>query len=194
MEVSNLNLKKYLHHVLNDKNLESDLELCLDHFSFLKLSKNDYFVKEGSICLYFCYIESGVLQHSISVLGDEKTTYLALKNSPTSALNSFIHKIPSRKNIKAICDCALWVITQEHFNDLLANNKAFYTFYHNLIENQIFLIDDYRIDLLTLSPEERYRKMLINEPKLLQQVPLHYLASFLGISSRHMSRIRKNII
>ncbi len=55
------------------------------------------------------------------------------------------------------------------------------------------LIDDYRIDLLTLTPEERYKKLLATEPKLLQEVPLHYLASFLGISNRHMSRIRKNI-
>ncbi len=63
----------------------------------------------------------------------------------------------------------------------------------SLLENQIFLIDDYRIDLLALTPEERYQKLLHNEPKLLQEVPLHYLASFLGISTRHMSRIRKNI-
>ena len=72
-------------------------------------------------------------------------------------------------------------------------NKAFHQFYFNLIEKQICLIDDYRIDLLTLTPEERYKKLLVNEPILLQEVPLHYLASFLGISTRHMSRIRKNV-
>ncbi|WP_258932283.1 hypothetical protein [Flavobacterium oreochromis] len=56
------------------------------------------------------------------------------------------------------------------------------------------MIDDYRIDLLALTPEERYKKLLENEPKLLNEVPLHYLASFLGISNRHMSRIRKSIV
>ena len=85
------------------------------------------------------------------------------------------------------------VILVDDFNYLLKNNKAFHQFYYSLIENQIFLIDEYRIDLLTLTPEERYTKLLTNEPKLLQEVPLHYLASFLGISTRHMSRIRKNI-
>jgi len=127
------------------------------------------------------------------VLGEEKTTYLALKNSCVAALKSFLKNTSSRKNIKALSDCTLWVINCEAFNDLIKNNKAFHTFYFNLIENQIFLIDDYRIDLLTLTPEERYHKLLVNEPNLLQEVPLHYLASFLGISSRHMSRIRKNI-
>lgn len=133
------------------------------------------------------------MQHSILINSEEKTTYLGLKNSCTSALKSFLHQIPSRKNIKALSDCQLLVLDLETFNKLLKTNKTFHQFYFNLIEHQIFLIDDYRIDLLTLSPEERYQKMLVNDSELLQKIPLHYLASFLGISSRHMSRIRKNI-
>jgi len=160
-------------------------------FSPLPLKKNDFFVREGEICPYFCYIESGILQHAIEVDGEEKTTYLALRNSVTSSLNSFLFGTPSRKNIKAISDCDLWVVDLKTFRNLIDNNVAFHKFYYNLIEKQLCLIDDYRIDLLTLTPEERYKKLLATEPNLLQQVPLHYLASFLGISSRHMSRIRK---
>lgn len=162
-------------------------------FSILELKKNDYFVKENQICQHFCYIESGILQHTIEILGEEKTSYLALKNSVTSSLSSFLFQKPSRKNLKALVDCRLWIVNLETFKDLITNNEAFHQFYYNLIEKQICLIDDYRIDLLTLTPEDRYRKLLTTEPKLLQEVPLHYLASFLGISSRHMSRIRKNI-
>jgi CRP-like cAMP-binding protein len=164
-----------------------------ESFSVLNLKKNEYFVKEGEICPHFCYVESGILQHAILVDDEEKTTYLALRNSVTSSLNSFLNKVPSRKSIKAIADCQLWVVDLETFKNLIANNPAFHQFYYNVIEKQICLIDDYRIDLLTLTPEERYKKLLATEPKLLQEVPLHYLASFLGISSRHMSRIRKNI-
>ncbi|OUS01491.1 cyclic nucleotide-binding protein [Flavobacteriales bacterium 33_180_T64] len=187
------NFEDYLRRIINDMEIDGFVSEILDSFYPIQLKKNDFLVKEGGVCMYFCFIESGVLQHSIDVLGEEKTTYLALKNSCTSALKSFIYKAPSRKNIKAISDCDLWVIKQETFKYLLDKNEGFNRFYYNLIENQIYLIDDYRIDLLTLTPEERYKKLLSNEPKLLQQVPLHYLASFLGISSRHMSRIRKNI-
>lgn len=191
--VSNLIFENYLKRIINDSSLDIFIPEILVTFKEKQFRKNDFFVKESRICNYFCFIESGILQHSISILGEEKTTYLALKNSCTSALKSFIHKIPSRKNIKAISDCNLQVIKLESFTTLLKTNKAFNKFYYNLIENQIYLIDDYRIDLLTLTPEERYKKLLDNDPDLLQQVPLHYLASFLGISSRHMSRIRKNI-
>ena len=165
-----------------------------EDFKVFNLKKNEFFVKENEICNHFCFVESGILQHSIEVLDEEKTTYLALRNSVTSSLSSFLFEKPSRKNIKAIADCRLWIVDLKTFKDLIENNKAFHQFYYNVIEKQICLIDDYRIDLLTLTPEERYKKLLATEPKLLQEVPLHYLASFLGISSRHMSRIRKNIL
>lgn len=175
------------------ENLESLIDQSKDAFQFLQLKKNDFLVQEGEICPYFCYIESGILQHSIVVEGEEKTTYLALRNSVTSSLNSFLFHKPSRKSVKAIFDCNLYVVNLKTFKDLIHNNVAFHQFYYNLIEKQLCLIDDYRIDLLTMTPEARYLKLLETEPKLLQEVPLHYLASFLGISSRHMSRIRKNI-
>src|SRR5574343_186376 len=185
----------YLRQFADDNILQSESELdeSVDSFSVLALKKNQLLVAENQVCPYFCYVESGILQHAIVVEAEEKTTYLALRNSVTSSLNSFLNTIPSRKSIKALVDCQLWVIDLESFKDLLANNQSFHQFYYNLIERQIILIDDYRIDLLTLSPEERYKKLLATEPKLLQEVPLHYLASFLGISNRHMSRIRKNI-
>lgn len=191
MSVSTANFELYLKTFIQDESLNDQIPVILEKFNYLHLKKNTLFVEEDTICKYFCFIESGILQHNILVEGEEKTTYLALKNSATAALKSFMHQIPSRKNMKAISDCDLFVINQKDFRHLLKNNKAFHKFYYNLIENQIYRIDDYRIDLLTLTPEERYKKLLSNEPKLLKEVPLHYLASFLGISSRHMSRIRK---
>lgn len=187
-------LSSYIKSFINEDILENEIDSILESFRFLPLKKNAFFVEEGKICDYFCFIESGILQHAIVIAGEEKTSYLALKNSSTSSLNSFLNQVPSRKSIKALSDCKLWIVDLAAFKNLIKTNRAFHQFYFNLIERQICLIDDYRIDLLTLTPEERYRKLLINEPKLLQEVPLHYLASFLGISSRHMSRIRKNIL
>ncbi|UOX34730.1 Crp/Fnr family transcriptional regulator [Flavobacterium sediminilitoris] len=186
-------LVSYIKLFIDNDIFEKDILNAASLFSNILLNKNNFLVKENDICNYFCFIENGILQHSITVLNEEKTSYLALKNSVTTSLSSFLNKVPSRKSIKAISDCNLWVIDFETFSDLVKNNKGFNQFYSKLIEKQICLIDDYRIDLLTLTPEERYKKLLVNETKLLQEVPLHYLASFLGISTRHMSRIRKNI-
>ncbi|MVO09804.1 cyclic nucleotide-binding domain-containing protein [Flavobacterium sp. TP390] len=188
------NFEDFIKTLLPKDCLENEVLDALGYFKKVLLRKNEFLVSENEICIHFCFVENGILQHAIGVEGEERTTYLALKNTVTSSLNSFLNKVPSRKSIKAIVDSSLWVITLEDFNYLLQHNKAFHQFYFYLIEKQICLIDDYRIDLLTLTPEERYRKLLVNETKLLQEVPLHYLASFLGISTRHMSRIRKNIL
>ncbi|WP_395042778.1 Crp/Fnr family transcriptional regulator [Flavobacterium sp.] len=195
-ENKNHNFYNYLLQFIdcNTNDYDFQIDEILKSFGVLNLKKNEYFVNEGEVCNCFCYVESGILQHSINILDEDKTTYLALKNSVTSSLNSFLNQIPSRKSIKAIADCKLWVVDLKNFKDLIQKNKTFNQFYYNVIEKQICLIDDYRIDLLTLTPEERYKKLLTTEPKLLQEVPLHYLASFLGISSRHMSRIRKNTL
>ena len=186
-------LINYLKSIVSDDSINEEAIKSKESFKLLELKKNDFLVKEGQICNYFCFVESGILQHSIIVDDLEKTTYLALKNTVTSSLESFLSQKPSRKSIKARFNCKLWVIDLETFLYLKETNEAFRKFYYNLIEKQICRIDDYRIDLLTLTPEERYKKLLLKEPNLIQQVALHHLASFLGISSRHMSRIRKNI-
>lgn len=193
MNATQKSIATHIKNIINDDALYGFIDEIVACFKEISLAKNEFFVQKDEVCAYFCFIESGILQHAITVSGEEKTTYLALKNSFTSSLKSFLQQTPSPKNIKALSACKLWVISVDDFKMLKLKNKAFHQFYYNLIENQIFLIDDYRIDLLTLSPEKRYKKLLINEPNLLQQVPLHYLASFLGISTRHMSRIRKNI-
>lgn len=160
-------------------------------FRPIEIKRGNFIVREGEICPYFCYIESGILRHAIEVSGGEKTTYLGLRQSVTTSLNSFLNRTPSRKSIQAITDSKVWVIGPDDFRKLRETDPEFHSFYYDLIEKQLCLIDDYRIDLLTLTPEERYQKLLDTEPKLLLKIPLHYLASFLGISDRHMSRIRK---
>ena len=134
-----------------------EINAARDSFAISHLKKNDFFVKEGEVCQHFCFVESGILQHSILIDDEEKTSYLALRNSVTTSLNSFLFQKPSRKSIKAIADCKLWIVDLKTFKNLIENNKAFHQFYYNVIEKQICLIDDYRIDLLTLTPEERYK-------------------------------------
>lgn len=177
----------------SSENLRMLLQPFRSYFKEITLKKNDFLVKQGEVCRHFCFIDEGVLHHTIEIDNQEKTTYLGLKNTVTVALNSFLQQQPSRKNVKALFDCKLWILDLETFLELKSDNMTFHQFYYDLIEKQLCLIDEYRIDLLTLSPEERYLKLLENETKLIHEIPLHHLASLLGISDRHMSRIRKNI-
>ena len=47
--------------------------------------------------------------------------------------------------------------------------------------------------LTHLNPEERYLRLLKNRPKVIERIPQHYIASFLGIKPQSLSRIRKRL-
>ena len=74
MNISTANFESYLKTIIQDASLNAEIPAILETFQYLQLKKNTLFVEEGKICSYFCFVESGILQHSILVLGEEKTT------------------------------------------------------------------------------------------------------------------------
>jgi CRP-like cAMP-binding protein len=104
-----------------------------------------------------------------------------------------LSEAPARESIRALTDVKLWVIEKEDVIRLQKQIAQFKDFYIQLIEWQICCIDKAKFDLITLTAEQRYEKLLRDEPELLQLVPLQFIASMLGISPRHLSRLRKNL-
>jgi len=69
----------YMQLMVGDDALQDLIVQSKNAFKLIELKKNEFLVKEKEVCAYFCYIESGILQHAILVDDDEKTTYLALE-------------------------------------------------------------------------------------------------------------------
>ena len=173
----------------------SPTELAAIAGSFEKktFQKGDYFVEEGKTSRHFGFVETGLFQYFFNYDGTERTTYVVGENGFVASIVSFFKQAPARENIRALTDGVIWLLSKDKLAALRHDIPAFREFYIGLLEWQIGCIDDTRFDLLTLSAEERYQKMLDDEPHLLQQIPLQYLASILGVTPRHLSRIRKNI-
>jgi CRP-like cAMP-binding protein len=106
---------------------------------------------------------------------------------------SFIGQTPALENIRALTDGSIHLISRTGLKKLVDEIPQFKDFYIGLLEASICGIDASRHDLIVLTAEQRYEKMLTQEPHLLQQIPLQYLASILGVTPRHLSRIRNNI-
>ena len=85
------------------------------------------------------------------------------------------------------------MISKTNLRSLVNALPAFKDFYIALLEQSICGIDESRHDLIVLTAEQRYTKLLQKEPHLLQQIPLQHLAFMLGITPRHLSRIRNSI-
>lgn len=170
-----------------------ELAAITESFKFKKFDKGDYFAEEGKTSKYLGFITKGLFQYFYSKDGKEITTYITGENTFLASVYSFFKQQPGKENIRALADAELWVI---HYNDLdrlKSNSNSFRTFYINALEAIIVGIDETRSNLITLNAEERYALLLKEEPKLLQQIPLQYLASILGVTPRHLSRIRNSI-
>lgn len=167
--------------------------IILPHFKSKVYAKNDYFVEEGKNNQYLGFIERGVFQYFYNLDGDEITTYVVGKGGFVASLVSYLRHTPAREAIRATTDSQVWLLHKNDVEALRQKMEKFQQFYIGLIEYQIVCIDNSRFDLITLNAEQRYEKLLQEEPHLLQQIPLQYLASILGITPRHLSRIRKNI-
>lgn len=170
-----------------------ETEKISNAFRLKKILKGDFFVEEGKTSKWLAFIQEGLFQYFYLKDGKEVTTYVTAKNSFLLSLRSFYRQEPSKEFIRALADAQLWAI---HYDDLLKLKKeseAFKTFYIQAMENLVVAMDETRANLIILTAEERYALLMKEEPEMLQQIPLQYLASILGVTPRHLSRIRKNI-
>lgn len=110
-----------------------------------------------------------------------------------SAYSSFITRQPSRSAIITLTAIKSSAISynrlQSVYTETERENKV-----GRLAAERLFTKKTEReMDLLTLNPEEKYRKLLADHPRLLRHIPLKYLASYLGIAPETLSRVRSNI-
>lgn len=172
---------------------EPEAERIAGAFEKKHIPKGDYFVREGKLCKHLGFIEKGYLQYVINMEGEEKTTYAVGEHSFFTSIISYLKELPAQENIRAIIDTDVWIISKQQFTKLLEEIPGMKAFYIGILEWQICCIDESRLDALMLSAEERYLKMMTKEPILMQQLPVRYIASILGVTPRHLSRIRNQI-
>jgi CRP-like cAMP-binding protein len=171
----------------------SEVEQIAGNFSCKNLNKGDYFVEEGKVSKYLGFIESGFFQYYINLEGEEKTTYSLGANNLIASLVSFLKGVPSKENIRAAVNSSIWIINKDDFRKLQQTISSFKDYYIGILEWQICCIEESRLDGIMLSAGQRYEKMLYKEPDLIRQIPVQYLASIIGVTPRHLSRIRNNL-
>jgi len=170
-----------------------DLQNILHAFEVQTFKKNELVVEEGKTSRYIGFIESGMFQYYVIQEGEEKTSYVSIENTFFASILSFISEAPALENVKALTDGSISMISKPKLKKLVHEIPTFKDFYIGLLEATVCGIDASRHDLIVLTAEQRYEKMLTNEPHLLQQIPLQHLASILGVTPRHLSRIRNKI-
>lgn len=126
--------------------------------------------------------------------GDEQTTYLCSPNGFIASFLCFINQITATENVECITDCDVLRITNANLKKIMEESETFKKF-SLLIFEQAFSSTALRAnDLATLNAEQRYKKIIAQQPQLIQNIPIRYIASYLGMKPESLSRIRRQII
>lgn len=170
-----------------------DLDKVVSAFQRQTFQKDDLVVIEGKTSRYIGIVEEGLFQYFVIKDGLEITSYVSVPNTWLASVMSFVSEKPSLENIRALTAGSIFLISRINLKKLVEDIPAFKNFYIALLEQSICGVDESRHDLIVLTADQRYAKLLQKEPHLLQQIPLQHLASVLGITPRHLSRIRAGI-
>ncbi|MFT3796203.1 Crp/Fnr family transcriptional regulator [Flavobacterium sp.] len=158
------------------------------------LDKNDYFLKAGQICSSVGFIEKGSMRLFQSSPEKEVCSDFFFENSFIGSFASFLSQQPSLVNICAIEPCELLVM---HFDDVMRLTKehpSLRRLADIIVQEQFLRAEKREAALLLHSPEERFRKILEEHPKLFKRIPLHYVASYLAITPETLSRYRNKLV
>ncbi|MDF7811934.1 Crp/Fnr family transcriptional regulator [Hymenobacter sp. YC55] len=187
------------------------LRACIHHFVSLtdaewaplaaglqarQLARRELFVTQGKPSTDLCLVLSGACRLFYTRPdGEEKTTYFFFENHLMGSYQSCLTGQPSAFSIEALAPTELLVFPYALLVALYDEWPVYERFGRLLAEYLLLGTDARLAELLLLSPEQRYQALLrSHKTKILERVPQHYIASYLGITPVSLSRIRARLM
>ncbi|MEM9022620.1 MAG: Crp/Fnr family transcriptional regulator [Bacteroidota bacterium] len=172
---------------------EEDLTLIDKVLEVRQVPKKTILVEEGRTMREIYFVSKGCIRLFYNKDGEEITGLFFTENQFAASLDSFLRQVPSTQVLETLEPCELLVL---HYNQLQWVYRKFPKFERmgRLVVEQRYVIAQQMLSSYILhSPEERYQQLMTEQPELLQRIPQHYIASYLGITPVSLSRIRKRI-
>ncbi|HEX6849225.1 MAG TPA: Crp/Fnr family transcriptional regulator [Chitinophagaceae bacterium] len=173
---------------------DEDLTVIKKHLTPKKLRKKQYLLQEGDVCKFVAFVEKGALKsYTIDEKGTEHIIQFALEGWLISDLYSFLTGEPATYTIDAIEDCELVLISKNANEDLLRTLPKYETWIRLQITGAYVALQKRLTSIISLSLEERYKSFTSVYPQIVQRVPQHMIASYMGLTPETLSRVRKKI-
>lgn len=171
-----------------------DRQLCHQYFEYFELPKNTLYEKQGEIPQYQNYILSGFMRKFYTDDdGNEITVEINSEPRFIASYMSLMERKPATESLQTITECKMLRIKRDDMDIVFEKGVSVKQYIIQLFQNIMEEKKIKTIELVTLSAEERYLKLLKETPQLIQNVPIQYIASLLGMKPESLSRIRKKL-
>ncbi|MFY0256347.1 Crp/Fnr family transcriptional regulator [Chitinophaga sp. 30R24] len=171
-----------------------DQHLIKEVFEPVSYRKSHVIVSSGDIARYMYFINTGYLRlYHIDGDGEEVTNHINCPMGFMTAFNSYITQTRSHEIFECITDCELLRITRGNLDELLKHNQRWAELGKILYEEIIRYNEQKVKDQVSLTTKQRYFNLVEQLPDIMQQVPLSYIASFMGIKPDSLSRIHREV-
>lgn len=171
---------------------EGDLEIIRSVFRHRALKKGDYFQRKGRTEERMAFVETGMLRIYDEVDGREATQWISTPGYFITDIAAFSFGVRTRWEMRALTDCSLYEVSRGDYRDLGRRIEGWNEMDRQFLAKCFAMMEDRIFGFISLSAEERYRKLFREQRDLVREVPLQYLASMLGMTPETLSRIRKN--
>lgn len=169
----------------------TDWELLSSNLQYRVFRRRELVLKAGQMENYVSFIEHGIIRYYVEEEDKDITFEIAFENSLAAGYDSFLTRTPVLYNAEALVDTALWSIDYDSLQKLYDLSKTGERL-GRLAGEQLYIRKNKRqMSLLKDTAEQRYKLLLSDYSHFVQQVPLKYLASYIGITPQALSRIRR---
>ncbi|ASR49813.1 cyclic nucleotide-binding protein [Paenibacillus kribbensis] len=156
--------------------------------------KGTVFLRQGDVPTTCYFVLKGcVRQYSIDETGKEVTSNFYTEEQAVSIFNRHQQIKPSAYTFTCLEDCVLVVGDLIAKKDMLDEFSQLESMIRKMVEENLGEVQDELASFIASTPEERYKALLRKRPHLVNRVPQHQLASYLGITPESLSRIKKRI-
>lgn len=155
------------------------------------LAKGEYFSEPGAKATRFAVVLSGLLRHYyLDAGGRESIKAFRGPMELSGPYAEIIQRRPSRTFIEALTDAELFVFEVAEVDAAAESSLELQRLVRRFVEVQFVSKEQREYEFLLLTAEQRYRQFCASLPALLEHIPQHQIASYIGITPVALSRIR----
>jgi len=162
----------------------------------LEVSAKTILLDEGKNSQHYIFIEKGCVRAFFNNNGDDKTVQFFFENEGLTSFDSFINNVPSQFTIETIEPSVIYLLPKQYVLQLMEELSHEQDFAQIILQTsarrQTHYINEF-VSFIRDTAEQRYQNLLDNRLHIIQRVPQHYIASYLGVSTVHLSRIKAKL-